>query len=151
MVNGKMYSASVESLDVDKESAKCRQDKGSRSNVKPKLAKSTHDSRQLAKASAPMAKPVSGSLAIPVQPQDHLSVPGSSIMDSKTLTAPMPGKILDIKVEIGETVDAGQPLVILEAMKMENVMTAPASGIVKDIPIKVGINVNQGDVMVVIE
>ena len=63
----------------------------------------------------------------------------------------MPGKILEIKTKIGDHVESGQPLVILEAMKMENVMTAPASGVVKEIPIQVGVNVNQGEKLVIIE
>jgi len=72
-------------------------------------------------------------------------------VEGKVLTAPMPGKILEIKIKVGDHVESGQPLVILEAMKMENVMTAPATGIVKEIPIQVGANVNQGETLVVIE
>jgi glutaconyl-CoA decarboxylase len=92
-----------------------------------------------------MAKPVSE------QPATLTTVEKPVLLDSKTLTAPMPGKILEIKVKVGDQVEAGQPIVILEAMKMENVMTAPASGIVKEIPIETGINVNQGDILVAIE
>ncbi len=72
-------------------------------------------------------------------------------VEGKTLSAPMPGKILEIKINIGDRVEAGQPLVILEAMKMENVLTAPVSGIVTAIPIKPGIDVKQGDELVVIK
>ena len=58
---------------------------------------------------------------------------------------------MEIKVKLGDGVEAGQPLVILEAMKMENVMTAPIGGTVRDIPVQVGNIVTQGDILVVIE
>jgi biotin carboxyl carrier protein len=51
----------------------------------------------------------------------------------------MPGNILDIKVAAGDSVKLGTPLVILEAMKMENEIVAPADGVVA------GIHVNKGD------
>lgn len=49
------------------------------------------------------------------------------------ITAPMPGLILDISIKNGEEVKENQPLLILEAMKMENVLTSPRDGIIKNI------------------
>jgi len=49
------------------------------------------------------------------------------------LLAPMPGLILDIKVKVGQTVKAGDPLVILKAMKMENVLKSPHDGVIREI------------------
>jgi biotin carboxyl carrier protein len=63
----------------------------------------------------------------------------------------MPGTILSVKVQSGDSVTAGQVLLILEAMKMENEITAPKAGIVKSLHISVGASVGAGDVMVVIE
>lgn len=54
------------------------------------------------------------------------------------LKAPMPGKILDIMVQEGDEVEKDQPLVILEAMKMENELKAPVSGVIDSISAEVG-------------
>ncbi|MDO5490813.1 MAG: biotin/lipoyl-containing protein [Bacillota bacterium] len=63
------------------------------------------------------------------------------------LTAPMPGTILDIKVSEGAAVTAGQVVLILEAMKMENEISAPADGIVASISVVKGASVNSGDTL----
>ena len=52
------------------------------------------------------------------------------------LKAPMPGLVFDIKVEVGQEVAEGEPLMILEAMKMENVLKSPADVVIKSIEIK---------------
>lgn len=57
---------------------------------------------------------------------------------SKYLLCPMPGLVIDLKVIAGEKVEEGQPLAIVEAMKMENVLKAEKTGTVKEIPVKVG-------------
>ncbi|MBB6218143.1 biotin carboxyl carrier protein, partial [Anaerosolibacter carboniphilus] len=62
----------------------------------------------------------------------------------KSITAPMPGTILDIKIKEGDTVKSGQVLVILEAMKMENEIMAPADGKVVSISTNKGASVNAG-------
>ena len=62
----------------------------------------------------------------------------------------MPGNILDVKVAAGASVKAGDVLVILEAMKMENEIVANVGGTVKEIRTKEGDSVNTGDVLVVI-
>jgi len=59
----------------------------------------------------------------------------------------MPGTILDIKVKAGDSVAAGQVLVILEAMKMENEIMAPAAGVVDTVQVTKGASVNAGDVL----
>ncbi|MDK2868601.1 MAG: glutaconyl-CoA/methylmalonyl-CoA decarboxylase subunit gamma, partial [Clostridiales bacterium] len=58
--------------------------------------------------------------------------------------------ILDIKVAVGDSVNAGDVLIILEAMKMENEIMAPASGKVVSVNTTKGASVNSGDVLVVI-
>ena len=63
----------------------------------------------------------------------------------------MPGKVLSIKVDIGDKVETGQPVLILEAMKMENILNAPVSGTVTEIKVAPGTNANQGDELIVIE
>lgn len=64
------------------------------------------------------------------------------------VTAPMPGTILGVKVNSGDTVKKGQVLLILEAMKMENEIVAPNDGTIASINVAKGTSVNAGDVLV---
>ncbi len=66
------------------------------------------------------------------------------------VTAPMPGTILDIKVSVGTEVKEGQPVAVLEAMKMENDIPAVKSGKVVAINAKKGDSVQTGDVILTI-
>ncbi len=67
------------------------------------------------------------------------------------VTAPMAGKIIDVKVEVGDTVNEDDELLILEAMKMEMPIVAPTLGKVKEVKCKKGDSVGADDVLVVIE
>ena len=69
----------------------------------------------------------------------------------KTIAALMPGRVVRVLVEVGETVEAGQGLVVVEAMKMQNEMKAPRSGIIKQIKIEGGMAVATGDVLLIME
>ena len=60
-------------------------------------------------------------------------------------TAPMPGTIVDIHVQVGDTVKANQPVMVLEAMKMENEVVADHDGVVASINVEKGAMVNPGD------
>ncbi|MCF6462282.1 DUF2118 domain-containing protein [Clostridium sp. Cult1] len=70
---------------------------------------------------------------------------------SESVEAPMPGTILSINVNEGDTVTEGQVLAILEAMKMENEILAPRGGKVASIAVTKGASVNTGDKLIVIE
>jgi biotin carboxyl carrier protein len=61
------------------------------------------------------------------------------------ITAPMSGRIVSLKVSRNESVDKGQPLATLEAMKMENEIAAPKTGIVKEVYVQSGALVKAGD------
>ena len=69
----------------------------------------------------------------------------------KELAAPMPGRVTSIHIELGQAIQPGDPILSLEAMKMENVITAPINGTIKEFNIKKGQPVNKGDVLVEIE
>ena len=66
---------------------------------------------------------------------------------SVTVTAPMPGNILDVKVKAGDSVKAGDTLLILEAMKMENEISAPQDGTIASVNVRKGDVVNSGDLL----
>jgi len=67
------------------------------------------------------------------------------------LKAPMPGLVLDILIEEGATTEKGTPLMILEAMKMENVLKATGEGKIKSISVNKGQNVEKGAVLIEFE
>ena len=66
------------------------------------------------------------------------------------VTTPLPGTILDVFVNVGDTVKAGQTVVLLEAMKMENNIEADTAGTVKEVKVRKGDSVLEGDILVVI-
>lgn len=68
-----------------------------------------------------------------------------------SLQAPMPGKILELLVEEGAEVELGDPVVILEAMKMENELKAPCAGTIAQITVTTGTNVEKNQLLIEIE
>lgn len=68
-----------------------------------------------------------------------------------TLNAPMPGKILELLVKEGDEVKQGTPVIILEAMKMENELKAPAQGVVVRVDVKTNDNVEKNQPLLEIE
>jgi biotin carboxyl carrier protein len=67
---------------------------------------------------------------------------------AKEIKAPMPGLIFDIKVKEGDEVKKGDAVLILEAMKMENILKSPGDGTVKSIKIKKGQSVEKNQVLI---
>lgn len=65
--------------------------------------------------------------------------------------APIPGLISRLNVDIGQTVESGQPLLVLEAMKMENEIRAPRTGIVRQVAVKPGQTVTLGELLLEVE
>jgi pyruvate carboxylase subunit A/propionyl-CoA carboxylase alpha chain len=68
-----------------------------------------------------------------------------------SLLAPMPGLVIRVGAELGDTVSAGQPLVWLEAMKMEHTVTAPADGVLAELNVTAGHQVEVGAVLARVE
>jgi biotin carboxyl carrier protein len=77
--------------------------------------------------------------------------PGAQADGSSQVIAPMAGKVVRVLVEQGATVEAGQGIVVVEAMKMQNEMKSPRDGRVVELQASVGATVNAGDVLAVIE
>ena len=69
----------------------------------------------------------------------------------KLLKAPMPGLILEVNIEVGQTVKENDNLLILTAMKMENSLLSPRDGVIKSIAINVGDSVIKGDLLIEFE
>jgi propionyl-CoA carboxylase alpha chain len=68
-----------------------------------------------------------------------------------SLLAPMPGKVIRVDATLGDPVTAGQPLLVLEAMKMEHEILAPAAGVLTALPVSVGDQVDAGTLLAAIE
>ncbi len=105
-------------------------------------------------ASAPVSRPAAAprpaapAASKPAAPAPKPAAPAPA--GANTITAPMPGTILDIKVNVGDSVSNGNVLLILEAMKMENEIMAPADGKVVSVNVAKGASVNAGDVLIVL-
>jgi pyruvate carboxylase subunit B len=87
--------------------------------------------------------------AAPVSPAPQ-AAPAPAAVGGTKIEAPMPGMIIRYEVAEGASVNEGDVVLILEAMKMENSITSPVSGVVKQIGFKDGQNVQKGDVLAVI-
>jgi propionyl-CoA carboxylase alpha chain len=70
---------------------------------------------------------------------------------SGSLLAPMPGTVVKVAVEQGQPVSAGDPVLVLEAMKMQHTVSAPYAGVVTEINVKTGAQVASGEVLAVVE
>lgn len=76
---------------------------------------------------------------------------GGAASGRQSIAAPMPGKIVCVLVEKGGVVEAGQGLVVVEAMKMQNEMKAPRAGTIVEVKVQPGATVTAGDVLIVME
>ena len=98
----------------------------------------------------PVARPVAAPAA-QVAPAAGGSVQKANApVAGAKVTTPLPGTILDVFVNVGDAVKAGQTVVLLEAMKMENNIEADTEGTVKEVKVRKGDSVLEGDVLVVI-
>ena len=99
---------------------------------------------QAAPATAPAAAPAQAAPAAPAAPKPAASGAG------KAVTSPLPGVIIAVKVNVGDSVKAGQEVAVLEAMKMENSIEATQDGTVTAIHVAKGDSVLEGAAIVTI-
>lgn len=131
-MNGKMYTVVLEEV----------------STTRPFTVK-VEEASFKAELKTPIEKPLYPVIEQPSpMPTSKVAKPKQAV--SGTVTAPMTGKILSIKVKKGEQVKAGQVLCILEAMKMENEIAAPIAGTIREVLVSEGASVNDGDPLFVI-
>jgi len=97
-------------------------------------------------APAPAAAPVAAAPAAAAPAAAAPAAPASGT----AVPAPLPGNVLSIKVNQGDSVAEGDVLLTIEAMKMENEVAAPCAGTVQQISVSVGQMVNTGDTLIVI-
>lgn len=71
--------------------------------------------------------------------------------EAARIVAPMPGKVVRVLVSVGDQVEAGAGIVVVEAMKMQNEMKSPKTGMVVTLSVDIGATVNAGDVLAVVE
>jgi biotin carboxyl carrier protein len=76
---------------------------------------------------------------------------GTDAVGEQKVIAPMPGRVVRVLVEMGDEVEARQPVVVVEAMKMENELRSPKAGRVKDVAVSAGASVEAGRVLVIVE
>jgi biotin carboxyl carrier protein len=120
-VNGTLYEIELENL--------------------PKTSKTAKQVIKMATPPVPKAAPVTTKIDTP-----HVAPSSGSVIKS-----PLPGVVLDVFVNAGATVKAGQHLILLEAMKMENNIDADKDGVVKEVKVKRSDAVMEGDVLIIIE
>ncbi len=143
-INGNQYEVKVD--DVNEASTEARVVvNGIKYNVEIEGASARPTSKP-----AVVAAPAATGLSVkPVTP--IASKPAAAPVSGLKVTCPLPGTVIAIKVKEGDTVSAGQTLVVLEAMKMENNIDAEKAGVVKSVNVQAGATVMEGEVLLVIE
>ncbi len=124
-VNGERYTVDVESLQEDR--------------YRVRVGENTYEVRFVPE------RDTSGPRETPVLPEKE---PTTEEAGKRIVTAPMPGTVLSVDVQAGEKVDYGQPLLVLEAMKMKNHIRAPIEGIVLAVHVHPGEQVVYGTPLV---
>ncbi|MCU0237788.1 MAG: biotin/lipoyl-binding protein [Acidobacteria bacterium] len=118
---------------------------GSGQSVFSGLARSAPAAAAAAPAAVSVAAPAKE--AAPVMTPPPQSAAGGQ-EGSSAIPAPLPGLVLDVLVKEGDAVKAGQSLLVMEAMKMENQIQAPFDGTVKKVFVQKGANISEGDKLI---
>ena len=100
---------------------------------------------------APAPKSANSAMITPSSATPSPRIAAAAPSSGYSVKCPLPGTVLSVKVAAGDTIAAGQTLVVLEAMKMENNIDADRGGVVKQVLEQQGATVMEGDVLIVIE
>lgn len=141
-LNGKRYEVEIERVDEYRPLTAAEIASGVSAPVKPVVAAPVE---KAAPAPAPVAAP-----AAPAPTPAPAAAPAAS-GSGETVVSPLPGTVLDVKVNVGDSVKLGQVVVILEAMKMETEVVAGCDGVVESILIKKGDAVDTDAALVVLK
>lgn len=135
-LNGKKYEIEIERVDAYKPL-----DRGVTVSAPAPIIAS-------APAAAPAPAPAAAPAPTPAPAPAPAPAPVAPAAGGQVVEAPMPGKILDIKVKAGDAVGYGQVVIIMEAMKMETEIVAPGAGTVASVNVNVGDSVETGATLV---
>lgn len=100
---------------------------------------------------APAPKSANSAMITPSSATPSPRIAAAAPSSGYSVKCPLPGTVLSVKVAAGDTIAAGQTLVVLEAMKMENNIDADRGGVVKQVLVQQGATVMEGDVLIIIE
>lgn len=138
-INGNEYNVAINSVDGTNASVTVNG-----TDYQVELENAPTAPVQTAPAAAPVAAPAQAAPAAPAAPKPAASGAG------KAVTSPLPGVIIAVKVNVGDSVKAGQEVAVLEAMKMENSIEATQDGTVTAIHVAKGDSVLEGAAIVTI-
>lgn len=144
-INGHTYEVSIDELNESSKKAEVFVN-GTKYEVDIES-----EEKEIAKKPQVVPAPAATGLSVSNQttiPQINQTAPKASASGIKS---PLPGTVLSVKVNVGDSVKAGQTLVVVEAMKMENNIDAQRDGVVKSIAATAGATVAEGDELMVIE
>ena len=138
-LNGKRYEVEIERVEEYRPLTAAEIASGVTAPAKPVVA-------------APVEKAAPAPAAAPVAPAPTPAAPAPAASgNGETVVSPLPGTVLDVKVNVGDTVKLGQVVVVLEAMKMETEVVAGCDGTVESILIKKGDAVDTDAALVVLK
>ena len=134
-INGKHYEATIAEIEHNVAEVELN---GKKYTVDVERSEAVSVPHIATPAAAPAAAPVAAPAA----------APRKVAAGANSVTEPLPGSVVAVKVKAGDAVKAGQQLLIIEAMKMENEVLAPADGTVSAVHVAAGQAVQQGDALV---
>ena len=140
-INGNEYKVKIENLGATKADVIVNE-RAYEVNIKDLGIEKVSEVKFVPSA-APSAAPSVQQETVSAAPSASASTGGGA-----TITAPLPGLILNSLVKAGDSVKKGQNLMVMEAMKMENEIEAPSDGVIKEVHVKNGDNVAEGDILI---
>ncbi|WP_314820762.1 biotin/lipoyl-containing protein [Stomatobaculum longum] len=146
-MNGKRYEVEVERMSAFHMLTREEIASGVSTPVQPVAAPAPKAAAPAPAAAAPAPAAAAPAPAASPAPAAAVAPAAKAAPGGTSVTSPMPGAVLGVKVNVGDKVSAGQTMFVLEAMKMENEIVAPVDGTVASINVKTGDTVDTDQVM----